>query len=114
MRYKDRGLGFRAAAGGACLQCRRPKHLIFISEQVLHIVRHGESEYNAACAKDFTWNDHIGIFDPHLTEVGKLQVRSGQKRALQNLNIGLAVSDKHSCSWGVGKVATKTTSRIGA
>ena len=45
----------------------------FSTLQVLHVIRHGESEYNAATSYGMDFSDPQ-IFNPKLTEKGRKQV----------------------------------------
>jgi len=51
--------------------------------KTVHIIRHGESEYNAALNNYKGWDDPL-IFDPHLTDRGYAQARS-LKRQLASM-----------------------------
>lgn len=58
---------------GARLRCDCSRSSVLCCVQTLHIVRHGESTYNAASRSGTGFSDPQ-IFDPVLTEKGRRQV----------------------------------------
>eukprot|EP00951_Prasinocladus_malaysianus_P008450 scaffold61196_cov46-Prasinocladus_malaysianus.AAC.1 len=55
-------------SNSSAFPCFRPVD----QRKTVHVIRHGESEYNAADKTNTSWNDPL-IFDPHLTAVGRQQ-----------------------------------------
>jgi len=85
-----------AAAGVPTQTAARP--------QVLYVVRHGESEYNAASRLAQNFHDPQ-IFDPKLTEKGRRQARARLRRVRPRC--ARAQPDAVQCdpvrSWGRGQ-----------